>query len=182
MSDPVTKTSQCLRIENTLLSQQSMANMSVLSSLWNTCSPKLVCHDDEWRCKRTRLLLCLSGWHHHIFKFRERTLRPYQKKIFACLCKAVIKVKFYKMQLSESQIHYLGHLLSQEGISYLPEKFDVVKSRPPPQNIRAQTVLRTNKLLQKPHQSLCQHHTYTTTEEGHTVPMDITTSKNLQRT
>ena len=46
----------------------------------------------------------------------------------------MIKCAFFK-----SQIHYLGHLLSQNGISHLPENLDVISTMPSPQNIKELT-------------------------------------------
>ena len=44
---------------------------------------------------------------------------------------------------------------------------------------RAQMVLRTHRQLQKPHQSLCQHHSYSDTppKKGCTIQLDRITSK-----
>ena len=34
------------------------------------------------------------------------------------------------------QIHYLGHLISEEGIQPLPEKLESIRNMPAPKNVR----------------------------------------------
>ena len=44
--------------------------------------------------------------------------------------------KMSKCDIFKSQIHYLGHLLSQDGISSLQGKLDAIRTMPPSQNIK----------------------------------------------
>ena len=87
--------------------------------------------------------------------------------------KVHIKVKLTKCDLFRAQIQYFRHLLSQESISTY-QKIICHK-------IHTITVLRILMLLQKPHQSLCQHQSYTNTSPEKRCPLklDRITSKDL---
>ena len=46
--------------------------------------------------------------------------------VFSCLQEAGLKMKHSKCDFFKSEIHYLGHLISPEGISPLPNKLDSI--------------------------------------------------------
>ena len=46
--------------------------------------------------------------------------------VFSCLWEAGLKMKCSKCDFFKSEIHYLGHLISPEGISPLPNKLDSI--------------------------------------------------------
>ena len=135
---------------------------------------------------------CCFCSHRYIFTFlqgRGTSPTPYLSPFSSRLRtnngrvdKANMKLKLTNCDFFQPQI-YLGHLLSEKGISHLQRKIRCNKSHATPQNIRTQTVLRTYRILQQPHQSLCQHYSYTymTTEKGCSLAMDRTTSRTLQR-
>ena len=82
------------------------------------------------------------------------------------------------MEFFQSQINYLEHVLSQEGVSPSCEKHYANKIHATHARCkRIQTGIKTYWLLQKPHQSPCQYHSYPdkTTEKGQTLCMDRTT-------
>ena len=56
------------------------------------------------------------------------------QQTFDCLCKTILKLKLNQCDFFKDQIHYLGHLLSQEGVSRFPKKPDAIKSILSPQN------------------------------------------------
>ena len=53
------------------------------------------------------------------------------KQIFDWVRTANIKLIMNKCTFSKSEIHYLGLLLSENGISFLPEKLDAIQTFPP---------------------------------------------------
>ena len=54
--------------------------------------------------------------------------------IFIHLREAGLKIKWSKCDFFKSEIHYLGHLISPEGISPLPNKLDCIQHMPVPKN------------------------------------------------
>ena len=56
--------------------------------------------------------------------------------VFSCLQEAGLKMKRSKCDFFESEIHYLGHLISLEGISPLPNKLDSIKHMPVPNSVK----------------------------------------------
>ena len=54
--------------------------------------------------------------------------------VFKRLKDAGLKLKESKCDFFRSQIHYLGHMLSAEGIQPLPEKLDSITNMPAPEN------------------------------------------------
>ena len=50
--------------------------------------------------------------------------------VFSCLQEAGLKMKRSKCDFFKSEIHYLGHLISPEGISLLPNKLDSIRHMP----------------------------------------------------
>ena len=56
--------------------------------------------------------------------------------VFSCLWEAGLKMKRSKCDFFKSEIHYLGHLISPEGISPLPNKLDSIKHMPVPNSMK----------------------------------------------
>ena len=56
--------------------------------------------------------------------------------VFSCLREADLKMKRSKCDFFKSEIHYLGHLISPEGISPLPNKLDSIKHMPVPNSTK----------------------------------------------
>ena len=56
--------------------------------------------------------------------------------VFSCLQEAGLKMKRSKCDFFKSEIHYLGHLISPEGISPLPNKLDSIKHMPVPNSAK----------------------------------------------
>ena len=54
--------------------------------------------------------------------------------VFSRLREAGLKMKQSKCEFFKSEIHYLGHLISPEGISPLPNKLDCIQHMPAPKN------------------------------------------------
>ena len=57
-------------------------------------------------------------------------------EVFHRLRKAGLKMKQSKCNFFRSQIHYLGHLISEDGISPLPVKLDSIKNMPVPKCVK----------------------------------------------
>ena len=56
--------------------------------------------------------------------------------VFSRLQEAGLKMKCSKCDFFKSEIHYLGHLISPEGISPLPNKLDSIKHMPVPNSAK----------------------------------------------
>ena len=56
--------------------------------------------------------------------------------VFSCLREAGLKMKRSKCDFFKSEIHYLGHLISPEGISPLPNKLDSIQHMPVPNSAK----------------------------------------------
>ena len=56
--------------------------------------------------------------------------------VFSHLQEAGLKMKHSKCDFFKSEIHYLGHLISPEGISPLPNKLDSIKHMPVPNSAK----------------------------------------------
>ena len=56
--------------------------------------------------------------------------------VFSCLQEAGLKMKRSKCDFFKSEIHYLGHLISPEGISPLPNKLDSIRHMPVPSSMK----------------------------------------------
>ena len=57
-------------------------------------------------------------------------------EVFHQLRQAGLKMKHSKCDFFKSQIHYLGHLISADGISPLPDKLDTIKHMPTPKDVK----------------------------------------------
>ena len=65
-----------------------------------------------------------------IFSQDESQHLEHLEIVFSCLWEAGLKMKYSKCDFFKSEIHYLGHLISPEGISPLPNKLDSIKHMP----------------------------------------------------
>ena len=67
-----------------------------------------------------------------IIIFSENKLQHLEhlEVVFSQLREAGLKMKHSKCDFFYSKIHYLGHLISPEGISPLPNKLDCIKHMP----------------------------------------------------
>ena len=71
-----------------------------------------------------------------IFSKNESQHLEHQETAFSCLREAGLKMKQSKFDFFKSKIHYLGHLISPEGISPLPNKLDCIQHMPAPINMK----------------------------------------------
>ena len=69
-----------------------------------------------------------------IFSNNELEHLQHLETVFKRLQDAGLKLKESKCNFFRSQIHYLGHMLSAEGIQPLPEKLDSITNMPAPEN------------------------------------------------
>ena len=69
-----------------------------------------------------------------IFSQDESQHLEHLEIVFNRLREAGLKMKRSKCDFFKSEIHYLGHLISPEGISPLPNKLDSIKHMPAPNN------------------------------------------------
>ena len=67
-----------------------------------------------------------------IFSKTEEEHLKHVETIFERLKSAGLKLKLSKCEFFKKHIHYLGHLISDEGIQPLPEKLEAVRQMPPP--------------------------------------------------
>ena len=71
-----------------------------------------------------------------IFSQDESQHLEHLEIVFSCLWEAGLKMKHSKCDFFKSEIHYLGHLISPEGISPLPNKLDSIKHMPAPNSTK----------------------------------------------
>ena len=71
-----------------------------------------------------------------IFSQDEAQHLEHLEIVFSCLWEAGLKMKRSKCDFFKSEIHYLGHLISPEGISPLPNKLDSIKHMPAPNSAK----------------------------------------------
>ena len=71
-----------------------------------------------------------------IFSENESQHLKHLETVFSCPIEAGLKMKWSKCDFFKSEIHYLGHLISPEGISPLPNKLDCIKHMPAPKNMK----------------------------------------------
>ena len=74
----------------------------------------------------------------NIIKFSQDESQHFKhlEIVFSCLWEAGLKMKHSKCDFFKSEIHYLGHLISPEGISPLPNKLDSIKHMPAPNSTK----------------------------------------------
>ena len=71
-----------------------------------------------------------------IFSENELQHLEHLEIVFSCLQEAGLKMKHSKCDFFKSKIHYLGHLISLEGIRPLPNKLDCIKHMPVPKDAK----------------------------------------------
>ena len=71
-----------------------------------------------------------------IFSQDETQHLEHLEIVFSCLREAGLKMKHSKCDFFKSEIHYLGHLISPERISPLPNKLDSIKHMPVPNSAK----------------------------------------------
>ena len=71
-----------------------------------------------------------------IFSKNESQHLEHLETVFSYLRKTGLKMKRSKCDFFKSEIHYLGHLISPEGISPLPNKLDCIQHMPALKNAR----------------------------------------------
>ena len=71
-----------------------------------------------------------------IFSQNELQHLAHLEIVFSHLQEAGLKMKHSKCDFFKSEIHYLGHLISPEGISPLPNKLDSIKHMPVPNSMK----------------------------------------------
>ena len=71
-----------------------------------------------------------------IFSNNEEEHLLHLEEVFYRLSKPGLKMKQSKCIFFKSQIHYLGHLISEDGISPLPDKLDSIKNMPAPKCVK----------------------------------------------
>ena len=71
-----------------------------------------------------------------IFSKNKSQHLEHLETVFSCLREAGLKMKQSKCDFFKSEIHYLGHLISPEGISPLPNKLDCIQHMPAPKNVK----------------------------------------------
>ena len=71
-----------------------------------------------------------------IFSENKSQHLEHLETVFSCLREAGLKMKWSKCDFFKSEIHYLGHIISPEGISPLPNKLDCIKHMPVPKNVK----------------------------------------------
>ena len=71
-----------------------------------------------------------------IFSKNELQHLKHLETVFSCLREARLKMKCSKCDFFKKEIHYLGHLISTEGISPLPNKLDCIQHMPAPKNMK----------------------------------------------
>ena len=71
-----------------------------------------------------------------IFSQDESQHLEHLEIVFSHLWEAGLKMKHSKCDFFKSEIHYLGHLISPEGISPLPNKLDSIKHMPVPNSAK----------------------------------------------
>ena len=71
-----------------------------------------------------------------IFSENELQHLEHLEVVFSQLREAGLKKKHSKCDFFKSEIHYLGHLISPEGISPLPNRLDCIKHMPALKDIK----------------------------------------------
>ena len=71
-----------------------------------------------------------------IFSKNELQHLEHLEIVFSHLQEAGLKMKHSKCDFFKREIHYIGHLISPEGISPLPNKLDCIKHMPAPKDVK----------------------------------------------
>ena len=71
-----------------------------------------------------------------IFSENELQHLEHLETVFSRLREAALKMKQLKCDFFKKEIHYLGHLISTQGTSPLPNKLDCIQHMPAPKNVK----------------------------------------------
>ena len=71
-----------------------------------------------------------------IFSKNEEDHLRHLEEVFHQLKQAGLKMKCLKCNFFKSEIHYLGYLISADGISPLPDNLDTIKNMPVPKDVK----------------------------------------------
>ena len=71
-----------------------------------------------------------------IFSSNELEHLEHLEEVFCRLREADLRMKRSKCDFFKSEIHYLGHLISAEGIRPLPNKLDCIRNMPAPKDVK----------------------------------------------
>ena len=71
-----------------------------------------------------------------IFSKNKSQHLEHLETVFSHLREARLKMKWSKCDFFKSEIHYLGHLISTDGISLLPNKLDCIQHMPALKNVK----------------------------------------------
>ena len=71
-----------------------------------------------------------------IFSENETQHFEHLETVFSCLRESRLKMKWSKCDFFKREIHYLGYLISPEGISPLPNKLDCIQHMPVLKNVK----------------------------------------------
>ena len=82
------------------------------------------------------MIKVLKGLKIIIFSENKSQHLEHLETVFSQMREARLKMKQSKCDFFKSEIHYLGHLISPEGISPLPNKLDCIKHMPAPKNVK----------------------------------------------
>ena len=86
----------------------------------------------------------LTGLNHFAFMYLDDVLifsksceehLQHLNTVFQKFKEAGLKIKLSKCQFFKTQLHYLGHRISANGLEPLPEKLDVIKNLAPIKNV-----------------------------------------------
>ena len=69
-----------------------------------------------------------------IYSKNEREHKEHLRMVFSCLREHKLYSKLSKCSFYQKEIHYLGHIISSEGISVEPEKVKAIMDWPVPRN------------------------------------------------
>ena len=56
-------------------------------------------------------------------------------EVFTCFVKAGLKIQLSKCQYFKTQLHFLGHKISADGLEPLPEKLEAIRNLAPAKNV-----------------------------------------------
>ena len=78
------------------------------------------------------------------------------EEVLQRLLQAGLKLKPEKCELLQSQVRYLGHVVSPTGVATDPEKIEAIREWTPPTNLKElQSFLWNGGLLSPVHRGLC---------------------------
>ena len=81
-------------------------------------------------------LFCLSGWHCYSFRnLKEHDTKA--RRLFNRLKEAHLKLQPDKCEFSRTEVAYLGHVVSRDGVKPNPAKIAAIRKFPKPRTVRA---------------------------------------------